>query len=101
MVEVYFQRIFLYILPKVKYHLCLKKPSSIFISRKATVLDMRRRIAEILHDNKKEMTVKELMNVARIWRLDTGENVMDIEKFFDYEAKDYDNLPIEVRGRIL
>jgi len=49
MVEVYLKRIQLYILPKVKHHLCLKKPSSIFISRKATVLDMRKWIAEILH----------------------------------------------------
>lgn len=101
MVEVYFKRIFLYILPKVKYHLCLKKPSSIFISRKATVLEMRKRIAEILNDNKKEFTVKDLMNLARIWRLDTGEHVNEIEKYFDYESRSFDNLPLEIRGRIL
>lgn len=48
MIEIYFKRIFIYIYPKVKNHLCLKKPSSLFISRRATVVDLRKRIAEIL-----------------------------------------------------
>lgn len=39
------------------------------------------------------------MDMARIWRLDTGENVADIEKYYDYETRD--SLPLQIRGRIL
>jgi len=28
------------------------------------------------------------MDMARMWRLDTGENYADIEKFFDFEVRD-------------
>ena len=95
MVEVYLKRIFIYILPRVKNHLFLKKPSSLFISRTATVQDLRVHVAEILKENKKEMSVKQLMNLARIWRLDIGETVMDLEKFFEHEIRgDYDSLPL-------
>lgn len=48
MVEVFLKKIYIYILPKMRNHVSLKKPSPLFISRKATVHDMRVRIAEIL-----------------------------------------------------
>ena len=35
--------------------------------------------------------------MSRIWRLDIGENVQEIEKFIGYEK----SLPIQVRGRVL
>lgn len=101
MIEIFWKKLFIYILPKVRYHLCLKSPSAVFISRKKTVLDFRKKVAEILYDNKKEGTVQDLMSKARIWRLDTGEGVKEIEKFFDQESRDLDNLPIQLRGRIL
>jgi hypothetical protein len=37
--------------------------------------------------------------MARIWRLEVGENVMQIEKEYDYETRD--NLPMALEGRIL
>lgn len=43
--------------------------------------------------------VEQLANMARIWRLETGENVLQIEK--DYENETRDNLPIALEGRIL
>jgi hypothetical protein len=61
---------------------CLKKPSSVFISRKASVLQLRTKIAEILADKKRQEKVKELMKMARIWRLDTGEDIFEIEKYY-------------------
>jgi hypothetical protein len=48
MVEVFLKKIYIYILPKTREHISLKKPSALFISRKATVLDMRVKIAEII-----------------------------------------------------
>ncbi len=39
------------------------------------------------------------MSIARIWRLEFGENVMNIEKEYDQESRD--NLPIALEGRIL
>jgi len=54
MIEIFLKKLMIYIFPKIKNHLCLKKPSAIFISRKATVLDFRKKIAEILHEYKKE-----------------------------------------------
>lgn len=80
MIEIFYKKLQIYILPKVRYHLCLKKPSGVFITRKATISDFRRKVAEILHDNKNdENTVEELMNLARLWRLEIGENVKEIE----------------------
>lgn len=37
MIEIYLQKINIYILPKLRNHISLKKPSSVFISRKATI----------------------------------------------------------------
>ena len=43
--------------------------------------------------------MEDLKNMARIWRLEIGENVMHIEREFDYETRD--NLPLPLEGRIL
>jgi hypothetical protein len=53
MIEIFYKKLLIYILPKVTNHLCLKKPSGIFISRRATINDFRRKIAEILYESKK------------------------------------------------
>lgn len=37
--------------------------------------------------------------MARIWRLEMGENVMNIEKEYDHATRDL--LPIELEGRVL
>jgi hypothetical protein len=37
--------------------------------------------------------------MARLWRLDIGENVMEIEKYYEYES--YESLPLPIRGRPL
>ena len=50
-VEVYYQKLQFYILPKTSNHLVLKKPSGVFISRKATVFDFHQKIAEIFYAN--------------------------------------------------
>lgn len=92
MIEIFYKRLLIYILPKVRHHLCLKKPSGVYISRKASIIDFRKKIAEILQESKKEATVEELMNMARIWRLEMGENVNEIEKYFEYESRE--NLPL-------
>lgn len=43
--------------------------------------------------------MEQLLGISRIWRLDTGESVLEIEKDFNYENTK--NLPMQVRGRIL
>lgn len=90
----------LYILPKVKNHLSLKSPSGVYISRKATVLDYRKKIAEILNDFKKDKSIEELMGMARVWKLEIGEDVLEIERYLDYESRGK-NFPLELRGRLL
>jgi hypothetical protein len=72
----------------------LKKPSAIYISRKGTVKELHKNIAEILFENKKDLSVRELISMSRIWRLETGENVFEIEKYFDSESDSLRNLPI-------
>jgi hypothetical protein len=57
------------------------------------------KLAEILHESQKTHTIEQLLGMARIWRLETGENVMQIEKEYEYETRD--NLPIGLEGRIL
>jgi len=61
MIEIYNKRIQVYILPRGGDHLYLRKKSSIFISRKATVLDYHRKVAEILLPNQTKRTLEELL----------------------------------------
>jgi hypothetical protein len=98
-VEVYYQKLQLYILPKNTSHLVLKRPSAVYISRKATVKQYHEKVAEILLTNSKDFSLEQLLSMSRIWRLDTGESVLEIEKDFNYENSK--NLPMQVRGRIL
>lgn len=39
------------------------------------------------------------MGMSRLWRLDIGEDVIEIEKLYEYETAD--SLPIQIRGRVL
>jgi hypothetical protein len=39
------------------------------------------------------------MKIARIWRLEPGEEVLEIEKQYEYESRM--NLPLQLRGRVL
>eukprot|EP00350_Pseudokeronopsis_sp_OXSARD2_P003695 CAMPEP_0170547770 /NCGR_PEP_ID=MMETSP0211-20121228/6101_1 /TAXON_ID=311385 /ORGANISM="Pseudokeronopsis sp., Strain OXSARD2" /LENGTH=322 /DNA_ID=CAMNT_0010852937 /DNA_START=359 /DNA_END=1327 /DNA_ORIENTATION=+ len=101
LVEVYLKKIHLYILPKQKNHLVLKKPSPVFVSRKDSIKKVKLFIAEILFSNKRDFTIEELMTMSRLWRLDTGETVQDIEAYFESEMDSIQNFPLQVRGRVL
>lgn len=101
MIEVYLKKLNLYIFPKVQGHLILKKPSSVFMSRKATIKDLKVHVAEILYENKKEIPFKDLMNMSRLWRLETGESISDIEKEFEHESYGLTHLPMQIRGKVL
>jgi hypothetical protein len=54
MIEIFLKPVLIYILPKFKSHPCLKKAAAVFISRRASVLDLRIKIAEILAHFKKD-----------------------------------------------
>eukprot|EP00347_Sterkiella_histriomuscorum_P008234 403345866 len=86
MIEIFLKPVLLYILPKLRTHPNLKKPAYVFISRRAKV-------------KKDQTTAEQLMNIARIWRLEVGENVLQIEKEFDMETRD--NLPMPLSGKVL
>jgi hypothetical protein len=75
MIELYYKRLQVYILPREAEHLTLRIPSSVFISRKATVFDYHKKVAEILLPNQKKHTLEGLLKMSRIWRLETGEDV--------------------------
>jgi len=45
------------------------------------------------------MTEQELLDMSRIWRLETGENVLEIERDYQYESRHA--LPVQLRGRVL
>lgn len=85
-------------MPRTKNHLVLKKPSGIYLSRMGTVGELHLKIASILYENKQEISISQLIQMSRMWRLETGETVLDIEKYFEEEVK---SLPIRVRGRVL
>ncbi len=78
-VEVFYKKLQIYILPRNTGHLVLKKPSGVFVSRKATVQDYHRKIAEILKANGAKHSMSELLDMTRIWRLEVGEDVQEIE----------------------
>ena len=48
MIEIFLKPVMIYILPKLRTHPCLKKPAYVFISRRAKIIDLRIKIAEIL-----------------------------------------------------
>ena len=52
---------------------------------------------EILVENQKTFTLKQLLEMSRIWRLDTGESPLEVEKDYNYTR----TLPLKVKGRIL
>jgi hypothetical protein len=79
-VEVFYKKLQIYILPRNTPHLVLKKPSGVFISRKATVGEFHRKVAEILFPNQKRLSVEQLLEMSRIWRLEIGEDVYEIER---------------------
>lgn len=39
------------------------------------------------------------MKIARVWRLEPGEDVLEIEKQYEFESRM--NLPLQLRGRVL
>lgn len=87
-VEVFYKKLQIYILPRNTSHLVLRKPSGIFISRKSTVADFHKKIAEILLPNQKKFNLEQLIEMTRIWRLELGEDVYDIERYQVDEAKE-------------
>jgi len=60
-VEVFYKKVQIYILPRGTPHLVLKKPSGVFLSRKAKVADLHRKVAEILFPNQKSCSVEQLI----------------------------------------
>jgi hypothetical protein len=98
MFEIYFKRVQVYILPRGADHLMLRKKSSIFISRKATVHDYHKKVAEILCPNQNKRTLEELLQISRLWRLETGEDVYEIERYYPSDNK---NGLYVIRGRVL
>jgi len=83
MIEVFYKKLCIYILPKVKHHVSLKRACGVYISRRAKIMDFRRKVAEIIYDSKSEQTVDDLINMARLWRLEIGETIEDIEDLFN------------------
>ena len=98
MIEIYYKRVQVYILPRGADHLMLRKKSSIFISRKATVLDYHRKVAEILLPNQEKRNLEQLLQYSRLWCLDTGEDVYEIERYYPSDNK---NGLYAIRGRVL
>jgi len=97
MIEVFYKKLCIYILPKVRHHVTLKKPCGIYISRRSKVIDFRRKVASIIKDSKTEHTIEELMGMARLWRLDIGEGIDEVEQLFNESS----TIPVGIRGRIL
>lgn len=98
MIELYYKRLQVYILPREAEHLTLRIPSSVFISRKATVYDYHKKVAEILLPNQKKHTLEALLKMSRIWRLETGEDVQEVERYYQSDNK---NGMYVIRGRVL
>jgi hypothetical protein len=65
------------------------------------VKDAKVKIAQILYENKKDIPLSELFKMSRLWKLEPGENVYELEKYFDSESYSYNNLPLQVRGKVL
>jgi hypothetical protein len=97
-VEVFYKKLQIYILPRGTNHLVLRKPSGVFITRKAKVSDYHRKVVDILFPNQKHFTVEQLMGMSRLWRLEIGEDVTDIER---YQAEDTSDKLFPIMGRVL
>ena len=97
-IELYYKRLQVYILPREAEHLFLRKPSSIYISRKATVFDYHKKVAEILLPNQNKRSLEDLLGISRLWRLETGEDVLEIERYYPSDNK---NGIYVIRGKVL
>jgi hypothetical protein len=97
-VEVFYKKLQIYILPRGTSHLVLRKPSGVFITRKAKVSDYHRKVVDILMPNQKSFTAEQLLGMSRLWRLEIGEDVYDIER---YQAEDPSEKLFPIMGRVL
>ena len=99
-VEVFYKMLQIYILPRRTSHLVLKKPSGVFITRKAKVSDYHRKVVDILLPNQgqNKLTAEQLMGMSRLWRLEIGEDVRDIER---YQAEDTSDKLFPIMGRVI
>lgn len=82
-VEIFWKKIYVYILPKKSQFISFKKPSAVYLSRKANVFELKKKIAEIINSYDKNFSIKEIMQHTRIWKLECGETVQDVEKWFE------------------
>jgi hypothetical protein len=55
-------------------------------------------VAEILLPNQKKHTLETLLKMSRIWRLETGEDVQEVERYYQSDNK---NGLYMIRGRVL
>ena len=97
-VEVFYKKLQIYILPRGTSHLVLRKPSGVFITRKAKVSEYHRKVVDILLPNQKSFTAEQLLGMSRLWRLEIGEDVYDIER---YQADDNSDKLFPIMGRVL
>ncbi|CDW86593.1 ubiquitin carboxyl-terminal hydrolase [Stylonychia lemnae] len=99
-VEVLYKKVMIYILPKLRTHQYLKQAAAVYVSRQASVLDLRKKIAQVLRDSQGERrSIIELMDMSRLWKLDPSETVYDVEKYYECESKE--SLPLQIDGKVL
>lgn len=88
MVEVFLKPIQIFILPKLRNHPSLKKPVHVFISRTARVIDLKTKMATILHHSRsnKDFTPEVMNKMTRLWKLENGETALSVERDYDNET---------------
>jgi hypothetical protein len=92
-------------IPQMSYYpSCKTNPFTVYISRNAKVGDLQIRIAQSLHGKSSKHSahsIHHLVQMSRLWKLDTGENISEIQNQIYATNGDPKLLPIEVNGSIL
>ena len=78
-IEVFLKRILFYILPKKSRFVTLKRPAPIYISRLATIGELREYLGSILAKELDDWSIEDMLRITRFWKLDLGENINEIE----------------------
>jgi hypothetical protein len=92
-------------IPQMSYYPSQKtNPLTVYISRNSTVGELQSKIVQSLHGKSSKHTmhsIAHLLQMSRLWKLDTGENIEEIQNKIYATNGDPKNLPIQVNGTIL
>lgn len=86
------------------YPSCKSNPFTVYVSRNTTVGELHTKVAQSLHGKSPKHanhSIFHLVTMSRLWKLDVGENITQIQDSIYATNGDPKLLPIQINGKIL